>query len=339
MAKKVLLQSFQSLDDFQKNLHEIDFKTPDFEKSVSDFIIQKVKSGGLENSPQLAEAIFSSLQAMGEKNNKHFTFKEGKSILAQIKIAIDQRNYVELLDRFLESKIVDPNVSLLQKKENASTKQTLLPESEYDAPREPGYWGEVGIADAAAESFNPSAPTKSIFERFSTQYLKNLFVYSFPWAADISPKKTQEIAQSPKKNLLEIKEMLPGDIQFIIIEILLLCLDGLGKACGKNGEHSLENYDDIKYISDISQALADDLKKLINQKITPDTFRKKADSYLSNLMKKNEALYNEHFRNTAMNNFCHHHEDFLKVIFGIEHPSVLMPKVPNDRGRGHFKKS
>lgn len=326
MAKKVLLHSFSSLDDFQKNMENIDFNDSDFEKEVTDFVIKKVQIGGIENNLEIAESIFSDLQKIGEQDNRHYTFKQGKAFVAQLKIALEQKNYAELLNRFLESRVIDPNVSFVQKKKTSNEQKRLLPKNEYDAPREPGYWGEIGIADAAAETFNPSAPTKSVFERFSTHYLQNLFIYSFPWAADISSEKIDKMSKNPKKNLLEIKKILPPEIQFVSIEILLLCLDGLGKACGKNGEHALKNYDDIKYISDISQALADDLKKLVKAEFTSDAFLKKANIYLNNLMKKNERLYNAHFRNTTMNNFCHHHEDFLKVIFGIEHPSVLIPK-------------
>lgn len=332
---KNFLNRFNSLDDFKSYLERLDkknlafdFKISHFEKVITQFIIAKVNSGGINNSPETASSIFLLLQNLAKRNNLFYSFKEGLDLLEQIKTEINQINYAELLYKYLAAN-TDFSVSFLQKKTSSHKKQTLLPETEYDAPQEPGHWREPMVGINKTYSFNPSQEIASVSERFSTNYLKKLFMWAFPWAIDVPPEKINTISKKTIKNLLELETTLPADIQFKTIQCLLLCLDGLGKACGKNGELSLKNYDDIKYIADISQLLDSDLKKLSNQKLLPEIFKKNLSRYITKLKEKDKELYDAKLHNTIMNNFCHTNERISAKNLALESKqSVLVPNMP-----------
>lgn len=341
------LKRLGSLDDLKAQLEEIDqknlaidFEKHDFEKIITEFIIGKVKLGGLDNTPETAGALFLLLQKLGKKNNIDYSFNEGINILNQIKTEMNQKNYAELLETFLASDDITPSVSFLQKKATSTSKQSLLPKTEYPPPHEPGHWSEIGIAEGT-RSFNPSQKVKSVFEMFSTKYLKELFIWAFPWAVDSSlsseSKKSKTVNE---KNLLETEILLPPNIQFETIQCLLLCLDALGKASGKNGELSLKNYDDIKYISDLSRLLSIELTNSSREDIA--TYEKKVKNYMLKLREKDQALYDHQLHNPAMNNFCHANEKRSAETLHLEYKSsVLIPPSPSSslvKRKPHFKK-
>ena len=245
MTNKLRLENFNYLSDLYQALTTLDdekisfdVESASFEQDLIQFLIDKINADNIINTFEMANKIIDLFEKEKQKKKPNYQFTQTRHTLARLEREHNQKSYAHLLESVLEKKPIDTGMTSHVNADDDFENRTLLPDSEFEVPNEPGHWEEVGINETY--SFRPTEIEKSILEKFSTSELKTLFTWSFPWAVDLSLAKVKHLTpDEDSDDLLGIIDPMPPAFQFQTIQCLLLCLDVLGKACGKHGELSL----------------------------------------------------------------------------------------------------
>lgn len=252
--------------------------------------------------------------------------------LERISRQSSQQDYAQLLDTMLEGGSLDLIPQVKTEREESMGSQQLLPENEYDVPyNEPDHPRFVGINKVY--SFITDKERMTIEQSFCTEQLKKEFKEAFPWAADTDNLTPFIRYQSDlQNNLLGTASPFSAPMQREVVQVVLLSLDTLGKACGVNGEFAIPNYPVIKDIIDGLQTLSVMLDNKDSE--TDPLFINTLNQRRDYLARQNKLLY-KNYPNPEMNHFCHVNEALAHFLLQeTSSSSLLFPSKIED----HLKK-